>query len=262
MTSLAEYRTLFDLSGTRAVVIGAGSGIGAAAARALAAHGAAVTCADLDAHAARVTADSIEVEGAAADAAQVDITDAASVETLFGAAPIDVAVITPSINVRKQLLDMSEDEFGRVVDLNLRGTFTAMRAAGRAMAARGGGSIVVFSSVRSQVVEPGQGVYAATKAGAVALVKTLAAELAAQDVRVNAVCPGVVETPLTEQIKADPEWYQAYADISALGRWSRPEEQTGAVVYLASRASSFVTGSTLFVDGGWLAVDGRYTPPL
>ena len=92
--------------------------------------------------------------------------------------------------------------------------------------------------------------------------KTLAAELASEGVRVNAVCPGVVETPLTEQIKADPDWYQAYADISALGRWSQPEEQAGAVVYLASGASSFVTGSTLFVDGGWLAVDGRYTPPL
>lgn len=130
------------------------------------------------------------------------------------------------------------------------------------MAEGDGGSIIVFSSVRSQVVEPGQGVYAATKAGAVALVKTLAAELAPSGVRVNAVCPGVVETPLTEQIKADPDWYRAYADISALGRWSQPEEQAGAVVYLASRASSFVTGSTLFVDGGWLAVDGRYTPPL
>lgn len=262
MTTLADYRALFDLSGSRAAVIGAGSGIGEASARALAAHGAAVTCADLDIGAAQATAAAIVAEGGIAGAAAVDITDAGSVDALFGLGRIDAAVITPSINVRKQLLDMSEDEFARVVDLNLKGTFTAMRAAGRSMAEQGGGSIVVFSSVRSQVVEPGQGVYAATKAGAIALVKTLAAELAPQQVRVNAVCPGVVETPLTEQIKADPEWYQAYADISALGRWSQPEEQTGAVVYLASRASSFVTGSTLFVDGGWLAVDGRYTPPL
>ena len=262
MTSLAEYRALFDLAGTRAVVIGAGSGIGDASARALAAHGAAVTCADLDVDAAQRTADAIGAEGGEATAVAVDITDADSVDELFAAGPVEAAVITPSINVRKQLLDMTEDEFARVVDLNLKGTFTAMRAAGRAMAGHDGGSIVVFSSVRSQVVEPGQGVYAATKAGAVALVKTLAAELAPHHVRVNAVCPGVVETPLTEQIKADPDWYQAYADISALGRWSRPEEQAGAVVYLASRASSFVTGSTLFVDGGWLAVDGRYTPPL
>lgn len=262
MTSLDPYRSLFDLAGSSAVVVGAGSGIGQASAFALAAHGAAVTCADLDADSAAATAAAIVADGGEATSTSVDITDTESVDALFASGPFGTAVITPSINVRKQLLDMSEDEFARVVDLNLKGTFTAMRAAGRTMADAGGGSIIVFSSVRSQVVEPGQGVYAATKAGAVALVKTLAAELASKQVRVNAVCPGVVETPLTEQIKADPDWYQAYADISALGRWSQPEEQTGAVVYLASRASSFVTGSTLFVDGGWLAVDGRYTPPL
>ena len=262
MATLAHYRSLFDLSGTEAVVIGAGSGLGEASATALAAHGATVTCADVAEATAAATAEAIVAEGGVATAAAVDITDADALDALFASSRFHAAVVTPSINVRKQLLDMTEAEFARVVDLNLKGTFNAMRAAGRSMAAGGGGSIIVFSSVRSQVVEPGQGVYAATKAGAVALVKTLAAELAASGVRVNAVCPGVVETPLPAQIKADPEWYQAYADISALGRWSQPEEQAGAVVYLASRASSFVTGSTLFVDGGWLAVDGRYTPPL
>ena len=130
------------------------------------------------------------------------------------------------------------------------------------MAARGRGSIIVISSIRSQVVEPGQGVYAATKAGVVQMAKTLAAEVGPQGVRVNALAPGVVETPLTAQIKADPDWYRAYAEKSALGRWARPEEMAGAIVYLASDAASFVTGSLLVVDGGWLAVDGRFTPPL
>ncbi len=130
------------------------------------------------------------------------------------------------------------------------------------MAANGKGSIIVLSSVRSQTVEPGQGVYAATKAGTLLMAKTLASELGPNGVRVNAVAPGVVETPLTAQIKDDPEWYQAYSEISALGRWSTPQEQTGAVVYLASDAASFVTGTILFVDGGWTAVDGRFTPPL
>ena len=77
----------------------------------------------------------------------------------------------------------------------------------------------------------------------------------------NVVAPGVVETPLTAQIKANDEWYGAYAEKAALGRWARPDELAGAVVYLASDASSFVTGSTLFVDGGWTAIDGRFTPP-
>lgn len=263
MASLANYRSLFDLSHKTAVVIGAGSGIGEACAWALAAHGATVTCADLALDRAAAVASGITDDGGSAVATQVDIADAESVAALFGSgANFDIMVCTPSINVRKPLLDMTDDEFASVVDLNLRGTFNAMRGGGRHMADRGGGSIIVFSSVRSQVVEPGQGVYAATKAGAIALVKTLAAELASNGVRVNAVAPGVVETPLTSQIKAIPDWYQAYADISALGRWSQPEEQTGAVVYLASDASSFVTGSTLFVDGGWLAVDGRFDPPL
>jgi NAD(P)-dependent dehydrogenase (short-subunit alcohol dehydrogenase family) len=263
MKSLSGYRSLFDLSAKTACVIGAGSGIGEATAWALAAHGANVICADVALDSAEQVAEAIRADGGSASAARVNITQGESCAALFDAtATIDIAVITPSINVRKPLLDMSEEEFSKVVDLNLRGTFNAMRAAGRHMADNGTGSIIVFSSVRSQTVEPGQGVYAATKAGGVALVKTLAAELAQSGVRVNAVAPGVVETPLTEQIKQSPDWYQAYADISALRRWSQPHEQTGAVVYLASEASSFVTGSTLFVDGGWLAVDGRFDPPL
>ncbi len=263
MPSLKQYRELFDLSTKKAIVIGAASGIGEASARALAAHGADVVCADLNGDTAEGVAEAIVVEGGKATGAQVDVTDVASLEVLMEAAGVvDIMLCTPSINVRKRLLDMSEEEFSRVVDLNLGGSFNAMKAAGRVMAKAGQGSIIMMSSVRSQVVEPGQGVYAATKAGTLALVKTLAAELGPHGVRVNAVGPGVVETPLTEQIKADPEWYQAYADISALGRWSMPSEQTGAVVYLGSDASSFVTGTILFVDGGWLAVDGRFTPPL
>jgi NAD(P)-dependent dehydrogenase (short-subunit alcohol dehydrogenase family) len=129
------------------------------------------------------------------------------------------------------------------------------------MVERGSGSIIVFSSVRGQVVEPGQSVYAATKAGAIQLVKTAAAEFGEAGVRVNAIAPGVVETPLTAQIKADPDWYRAYATKGALGRWSKPSELAGAVVFLASEAASYVTGSTLMVDGGWTAVDGRFTSP-
>ncbi|TVT42087.1 SDR family oxidoreductase, partial [Amycolatopsis rhizosphaerae] len=123
------------------------------------------------------------------------------------------------------------------------------------------GSIIAFSSIRGTTVEPGQGPYAATKAGLVQLLRTAAAEFGPSGVRVNAIAPGVVETPLTAQIKASPEWYAAYAGKSALGRWARAEELAGAVVYLASDAASFVTGSVLAVDGGWTAVDGRYTPP-
>ena len=94
------------------------------------------------------------------------------------------------------------------------------------------------------------------------MIRALASELGRNGVRANAVAPGVVETPLTEQIKAQPQWYQAYAEKSALGRWSQPSELVGAVIYLVSDAASFVTGSLLYVDGGWTAQDGRFTPPL
>ena len=255
-----DYHKLFDLTGKQALVIGAGSGIGAAVAQGLAAFGAAVTCADVNLEAAERAARDVEGE---VRAVKLDITDTGEVEQVTSTfAALDILVSTPSINVRKPLLNYTEAEFERVVTLNLKGSFLALQATGRRMAAQGRGSIVLFSSIRSQVVEPGQGVYAATKAGTLQLVKTLAAELGPQGVRANAIAPGVVETPLTEPIKANPEWYRAYAEKGALGRWATPSEMVGATVFLASDAASYVTGTLLVVDGGWTAQDGRFTPPL
>lgn len=254
-----NYDKLFRLDGRRAVVVGAGNGIGREAARALAAHGAGVVCADRDAEAATATATAI---GGEATSYRLDVLDREAVRRApdeLGA--VDILVFTAAMNVRKRLLDYTEDDFDQVVDLNLRASFDLVRAFGGPMSERGRGSIVGFSSIRAVTVEPGQGVYAATKAGLVQLLRTAAAELGPRGVRVNAVAPGVVETPLTAQIQADPEWYAAYAAKSALGRWARPEEMAGAVVYLASDAASFLTGSVITVDGGWTAIDGRYEPP-
>jgi len=260
---LSEYRALFDLTGKTAVVIGAGSGIGRAGAEALAAHGADVVCGDLSGDAAASVADGINAQGGKARSAVVDLGDGASIESLYDSVDrLDIMVTTPAINVRKRLLEVTEEEFERVVALNLLGNFRAVKGAGARMADQGGGSIIVVSSIRSQVVEPGQGVYAATKAGVLQMIRALAAELGEQGVRANALAPGVVETPLTQQIKDIPDWYEAYATKGALGRWAQPEEMAGPIVYLASDAASFVTGSLLVVDGGWLAIDGRYTPPL
>jgi NAD(P)-dependent dehydrogenase (short-subunit alcohol dehydrogenase family) len=253
-----DYARLFRLDGRRAVVVGAGSGIGREAARALAAHGADVVCADLDPAAAALTADS----GPGMRAYELDVLDRDAVRAAaLDLGEVDVLLFTTGRNVRKRLLDYGDDEFDQVVALNLRGSFDLIRAFGPGMAERGRGSIIGTSSIRSLVVEPGQGVYAATKAGLVQLLRTAAAELGPSGVRVNALAPGVVETPLTAPIAAVPEWYDAYSRKSALGRWAQPSELAGAVVFLASDASSFVTGSVLFVDGGWTAIDGRYDPP-
>jgi NAD(P)-dependent dehydrogenase (short-subunit alcohol dehydrogenase family) len=263
MTGADSPSHLFDLTDKTMIVVGGGSGIGRAGAAALAAHGATVVCADINPDAAEQAASSIVETGGSAQPAQVDAGDATAIGELIGSVPqLDGLVYTPAINVRKRLLEVSEDEFMRVVSLNLLGAFHAMTAAGRRMADQGRGSIVAVSSIRSQVVEPGQGVYAATKAGVLQMVKTLAAELGPSNVRVNALAPGVVETPLTAQIKADPDWYEAYATRNALGRWASPEEIAGSIVYLCSNAASYVTGSLLVADGGWLAIDGRFEPPL
>lgn len=259
-----DYEKIFRLDDRVAVVIGAGSGIGEAAAKGLAAHGASVICADSRYDSADDTARAI---GSSAKAFAVDITNTEDVERLFRNVVdryqrLDVVVTTPGVNVRKHITAYEDSEFDRVIELNLKGTFRVLREAGRIMSERGGGSIIAFSSIRSQVVEPGQGVYAATKAGIVQLVRALASELGSSGVRVNAIAPGVVETPLTRPIKERPEWYEAYSAKSVFKRWASADEMVGPVVYLASDASSFVTGSVLFVDGGWTAIDGRFDPPV
>ncbi|MGY4721493.1 SDR family NAD(P)-dependent oxidoreductase [Naumannella cuiyingiana] len=253
-----DYANLFRLDGRRALVVGAAGGIGAECAAGLAAQGAAVICADRDEAALATT---VRRLGEPATAYPLDVLDPAAVARAAAELTVDVLVFTPATNVRKRIADYTADDFERVVSLNLRASFALVREFGGAMAARGGGSIIGFSSIRAVTTEPGQGVYAATKAGLVQLLRTAAAEYGPAGVRVNAVAPGVVETPLTRQIRDDADWGRAYAEKSALGRWARPDELVGAVVFLAGDAASFVTGSQLFVDGGWTAIDGRFEPP-
>jgi NAD(P)-dependent dehydrogenase (short-subunit alcohol dehydrogenase family) len=256
---------LFSLTGKTAAVIGAGSGIGEAVALGCARQGARVICLDVNAAAVRGVAERALADGGAAESAALDIRDAAAVDGAFADLDakygVDIAVCTPSINVRKPILQYTDDELSRVLDVNIKGNFNVLRAAGRVMTARRKGSIILFSSIRSQVVEPGQAAYAATKAGIVQLARAAAAEFGPHGVRVNAIGPGVIETPLTAPIKANAAWYNAYAAKSVFNRWGKPEELVGATVFLASDAASYVTGTVLFVDGGWLAADGRFTPP-
>jgi NAD(P)-dependent dehydrogenase (short-subunit alcohol dehydrogenase family) len=260
---VSDHDTLFRLDGKTALVIGAGSGIGCAAALALSAAGASVTSADIDETRARHTANEIAAAGQPAESLRLDMTDSRSVRDAVAqiGAP-DILVVTPSINVRKAVFDVTDEEFDLVVGVNLKGTFRVVRDFGRVMAQQKRGSIIAFSSIRAVVVEPGQAIYAATKAGILQLLRGLASELGTQGVRVNVIAPGVVDTPLTAPIKQRPEWYQAYASKTMLGRWAEVDEIAAPVVFLASEASSYITGSCLFVDGGWTAVDGRFTPPL
>lgn len=258
---MRDSSQLFRLDGKTALVVGAGRGIGYAAAVGLADFGSRVLCADIDG--ADDTAAEITSRGGEAKSIALDMLDPASIqETAERVGTVDVLVSSPSINVRKRLLEVSDEEFDRVIDLNMKGNLRLMRVFGERMRQQGSGSIILFSSIRAMVVEPGQGVYAATKAGTLQMARALASELGEDGVRVNAIAPGVVDTPLTQTIKDDREWYEAYAGKSVLGRWAEPEEFVGPVVYLASEASSYVTGSYMLVDGGWTAADGRFEPPL
>ncbi|WGW12565.1 SDR family NAD(P)-dependent oxidoreductase [Saxibacter everestensis] len=258
-----NIKDLFDLTGRKAVVVGSGSGLGQASALGLADFGAEVIVADLNVEGAADTVRLIQEAGGTASPLAIDVTDTATVEAAAREhQDAEVLVITPGYNARKRLLDTTEDDFDRVIDINLKGTYRLMKAFGATMAANGKGSIVTFASFRALVVEPGQGIYAAAKAGVVQLTKTMATELGTQGVRVNAILPGSFETPLTTQIKNDTEWWDAYANKSALKRWAKPHEIAGAVAFLASDASSYVTGSSQLVDGGWMANDGRFEPKV
>jgi NAD(P)-dependent dehydrogenase (short-subunit alcohol dehydrogenase family) len=258
--------SLFSLEGLNAAVIGGASGIGEAVAIACAEQGAYVSCLDVDLDGATRTAATISGMGGEATAGVVDILRGETVRAAFDAlaedrGSLDVVVCTPGVNVRKPLLDYTDEEIDRVLGLNLKGSAHVLQAAGRIMAAQGSGSIVLFSSIRSVVVEPGQSMYAATKAGIVQMVRAAAVELGPSGVRVNAVAPGVIDTPLTAPIRNEPEWYRAYGDRSILKRWGSAREMAGPTVFLASDAASYVTGTVLFADGGWTAIDGRFTPP-
>lgn len=257
---LQAYRAHFDLTGKTAVVLGAASGIGKASAEALAALGANVICADKDRAGVETTAAEIgryvKAEAYVTDAGSAaDIAKLADAARKFSART-DIAVTTPAIHIRKWFLDYSDDEYDRIVDLNLRGVFLFLRAFGRIMRDQAGGSLIATSSMRATTLEPGLAIYGATKAGVVQLVRGLASEVGQYGVRVNAVVPSIVDTALVQPLKARPEIFNKLAAHTVFNRWSAPSEVAAAVAFLASDAASYITGTALMVDGGWTAIDG------
>ncbi len=249
---------LFDLGGRVAIVTGAGRGLGRVMALALAAAGADVllasrTAAELDSLAAEIRALGRRALPFPADVTAPEACEAMAAAAVEGLGGLDILVNNAGTNVRKPALELTPEEFEFVVATNLRGYFNGARAAGRHFTAQGSGKVVNVSSIMGSVALPNQAAYASSKGGVDQLTKVLALEWAASGVQVNGLAPTYFETELTRPLYEDPERRAFITERTPAGRWGQPHELAGAVIFLASAASDFVTGQTLLVDGGWTA---------
>jgi NAD(P)-dependent dehydrogenase (short-subunit alcohol dehydrogenase family) len=244
---------LFDLSDRAALAAGGASGLGAALARALAERGARVTVADLDADKAAALAAALP--GSDHDACALDVRDeascAAAVDRLVArAGRLDLVLNSVGIWRTAPALELAREDFAATLETNVTGAFLLARAAAKAMAPRGGGRIVTIASVSSQVVNPGYAAYATSKAALAHLTRVLALEWAPLGITVNAVGPAMTPTPLTAASLAEGEVRDRALSRIPMGRLGRPEDLIGTVLLLASPAGAFITGQTLYVDGG------------
>jgi NAD(P)-dependent dehydrogenase (short-subunit alcohol dehydrogenase family) len=251
---------MVDLSGRVAVVTGAASGIGAASARRLASCGASVLCADKDGAGAERTAVAIRTSGARAVAFTVDVSSpdqnnamaAAAVDT-FGA--LHLAHLNAGIQRIASVVDASDEEWDSVVDVNLRGTFLGVRACSRRIIESGGGALVLTSSASGLMGIPGGAAYTASKHGILGLMKCAAADLAPLGIRVNGICPGIIDTPMFGPLHGQTDTLTKYFGVStAIGRVGSPEEVAQVVAFLLSDEASYITGTTLPIDGGLLSI--------
>jgi NAD(P)-dependent dehydrogenase (short-subunit alcohol dehydrogenase family) len=259
----SEERVLpsMHVSGKTALVTGAGSGLGRSIALALAEAGADVAVTELPSRLenAQAVAASIRSMGREALVVKLDVSSVKSIERAVaevarGFSRIDVLVNNAGINIPKQALEVTEDDWDRVLDVNLKGVFFCAQAVGREMVRRGSGKIINIASQNGVVGYHDRAAYCSSKAGVVNLTRVLAIEWAPHKINVNAVAPTFVLTPLTEKMFANPLFSREIHRRIPLGRLGKPEDIVGAVVFLASPAADLITGHTLLVDGGWTAI--------
>ena len=253
---------LFSLAHRVAIVTGSARGLGQALAEGLARQGARVVVCDLNQDGARATAERIRAAGGEAVSTFVDVADAASCEALVRFAVeqlgrVDVLVNNAGIDIVEPAGEITEAVWSKILDVNLKGVLNASQSAIRRMRAQGGGgSIINISSIAGLVAIPGLTSYSAAKGGIILLTRVMALELASENIRVNAIAPGYLENIMEGMVgeHAKPETEERIRTRTPLGRRARLSELVGPVVFLASDAASYVTGTVLAVDGGYTAV--------
>ena len=249
---------LFDLTGRVAIMTGAGRGLGRTMALALAAAGADLALASRTLPELESLAAEVEALGRRAIAVPTDVTSPGACEALVAATVerlgrVDILVNNAGMNVRKPVLEFTSEEFDQVLQTNLKGYFNVAQAAGRRFVAQVSGKVINVSSILGSVALANQAAYASSKGAIDQLTKVLALEWASAGVQVNSLGPTYFETELTRPLYEDPERKAFIEERTPMGRWGQPHELAGAVIFLASDASNFVTGQTLLVDGGWTA---------
>jgi NAD(P)-dependent dehydrogenase (short-subunit alcohol dehydrogenase family) len=246
------------LEGFHAVVTGAGRGIGRATALALAAEGATVAALDLDADQTAETAAAVDAAGGTAFPVQADVSDRAQVEAAFAALPFpEITALVNNAGIREitRFADLAAEDWDRIIAVNLSGAFYCTKAAYPRLR-RPGASIVSVSSVAGLIGIPGRVAYSAAKHGLIGLTRGMADDLGAEGIRVNAICPGVIETPLTEAYFGNEKLVDDLRRATPLRRWGTPEEIAALIVFLVSDAASFCTGGVYAADGGYTASKG------
>lgn len=253
-----EAERVFDLAGRIALVTGAGRGLGRGYARALAQAGAHVVCAGRTRSDLERAVSEVETAGGRGSARVVDIADVPSVRCLVRDVVdehgrLDILVNNAGTEIPKDIADVTEEDFDTIVGVNLRGTFFAAQAAAAVMVAQGSGKIINVGSLGSQIGLAGATVYCSSKGGVLQFTRALAIELAPHGVQVNAIGPGYFRTEMTEPFFQDPGHAAWIEQRIPMGRIGTDEDLSGALVFLASSASDYITGQIIYVDGGWLA---------
>ncbi|WP_160012262.1 SDR family NAD(P)-dependent oxidoreductase [Rhizobium sp. 18055] len=255
MTSTLPRTPSFRLDGKRALVVGASSGIGFAAAVALAEAGAVVSLAARQSPKLDQAAEAIGAGGFKAKALALDITDVdALCEAVEASGPFDVLVNSAGLAIHGPALETKAEDYDKVFTINVRGAYFLMQAVAKGLISAGKpGSLITISSQMAHVGGIDRAVYSATKHAVEGFTKSMAIEWGKMGVRVNTICPTFIRTPLTEQTFSNPQRVKWISEKIKLGRVGEVEDIMAAVAYLASDASAMVTGTSLMVDGGWTA---------